>query len=462
MLYPPGSTTPTFLQLLQWISQPTQYLEQCADRFGQTFTAHLGISADRLIWTADPSLLAEIFSQDETGIYEAPGHVNGILSPIVGTRGILLLDEPQHRRRRKLLMPPFHGERMKAYSQTIVDVTRQAIATLQPGQAFTMREVMQEITMNVILKAVFGLREGEGSRDRYAAIKSKMATLTRLSSSPIRASMLFLPSLQRDWGAWSPWGRFLRQREALDELLFAEIADRRAQPDPDRPDVLNLLLDTRDEAGQPLTDTELRDELLTSLFAGHETTATALSWAMYWIHRDRQVYENLCDELGDLDPDADPLAIFRLPYLSAICNEVLRIYPVAMLTFPRTPRQTCQLGEYTLEPGQLVMGAIYLLHHDPELYPSSKVFRPKRFLDRQFSPFEFMPFGAGSRRCLGMALAQFEMKLVIAAMIQGWTFNLPEAAVLPERRGVTLGPKGGVKAVLTGQRRKLRQVATVA
>jgi cytochrome P450 len=236
-------------------------------------------------------------------------------------------------------------------------------------------------------------------------------------------------------------------------LLFAEIAERRANPDPSRNDVLNMLLDTRDEYGETLTDEELRDELMTMLFAGHETTATALAWATYWIHRDRQVYTQLIDELSTIDIDTDPMTVFRLPYLTAVCNETLRIYPVAMLTFPRTPIEPVEFSGERIEPGELLMGSIYLLHHNPAIYPDSKTFNPDRFLDRQYSPFEFMPFGAGSRRCLGMALAQFEMKLVLAALLQGWTLELADKApVVPQRRGVTLGPKGGVLAKLTGTR----------
>ncbi|NJN62427.1 MAG: cytochrome P450 [Coleofasciculaceae cyanobacterium RL_1_1] len=448
----PQPSTPAFLQTLHWIAKPHEFFERTAAALGTTFRVKIA-SAEGLIWTADPTLIQEILTQDENGRYTAPGDVNAMLAPLLGDRSMIMLSGAEHRRHRKLTMPAFHGERMRAYTEAILAATRQAFGRIPHGQVFTTREVMQEITMDVILTAVFGLQADDRSNDRFARIKPIVTNMLEMLASPLSVSVLFFPTLQQDLGTWSPWGRFLAQRRQLDALLFAEIAERRANPDPSRNDVLNMLLDTRDESGDTLTDEELRDELMTMLFAGHETTATALAWATYWIHRDRQVYTQLLDEIGTIDLKADPLTVFRLPYLTAVCNETLRIYPVAMLTFPRTPIEPLEFGGHPIVPGDLLMASIYLLHHNPAIYPDSKTFNPDRFLDRQYSPFEFMPFGAGSRRCLGMALAQFEMKLVLAALLQGWTLELAnQIPVVPQRRGVTLGPKGGVLAKLTGAR----------
>ena len=448
----PQPTTPAFLQTLHWIAQPDAFFERTAADLGTTFRVKIANPAG-LIWTSDPTLIQEILTQDENGRYTAPGEVNAMLAPLLGDRSMIMLSGAEHRRHRKLTMPAFHGERMRAYTEAILTATRQAFGRIPHGSVFTTRDVMQAITMDVILTAVFGLQADDRHNDRFARIKPIVTTMLDMLASPLSVSVLFFPILQQDLGAWSPWGRFLAQRRQLDTLLFAEIAERRANPDPSRNDVLNMLLDTRDEYGETLTDEELRDELMTMLFAGHETTATALAWATYWIHRDRQVYTQLIDELSTIDIDTDPMTVFRLPYLTAVCNETLRIYPVAMLTFPRTPIEPVEFSGERIEPGELLMGSIYLLHHNPAIYPDSKTFNPDRFLDRQYSPFEFMPFGAGSRRCLGMALAQFEMKLVLAALLQGWTLELADKApVVPQRRGVTLGPKGGVLAKLTGTR----------
>ena len=177
------------------------------------------------------------------------------------------------------------------------------------------------------------------------------------------------------------------------------------------------MLTATDEAGESLSDVELRDELMTLLFAGHETTATALSWALYLIHQSPEVYQKLLTELGNLGPNPDPITVFKLPYLTAICNETLRLYPVAMLTFARQADQPVSVSGYDLEADTVVVGSIYLNHRRPDIYPEPEKFKPDRFLERQFSPYEFIPFGAGSRRCIGTALAQFEMKLVLATLL---------------------------------------------
>jgi cytochrome P450 len=244
----------------------------------------------------------------------------------------------------------------------------------------------------------------------------------------------------------------LQKEREINELLFAEIAERRHNLDGERNDVLTLLLQARDEAGEGMNDQELRDELMTILAAGHETTATALSWAFYWLHRHPEVEEKLREELESLGENFDPMAVVKLPYLNAVCSETLRIYPVAMLTFPRILKSPVKLMGYEFEPETILMGCIYLIHQRPELYPEPHLFKPERFLERQFSPYEFLPFGGGSRRCLGLALAQFEMKLVLATIVSRWQLSLVNnAPVRPIRRGVTLAPAGGVQMVVKGE-----------
>jgi len=267
---------------------------------------------------------------------------------------------------------------------------------------------MQRIALRAILRVVFGLSEGE----RYQQLEQLLSSLLGLISSPLSASLLYFPFLQRGLGPLSPWGRFLELRQQIDRLLYAEMTERARQPDPERIDILSLLMAARDESGQPMTDVELRDELMTLLVAGHETTANALTWALYWIHKLPSVREKLLQELNRLGDDPDSSTIFRLPYLNAVCCETLRIYPVSMITFPRVVKAPLQLMGYQLEPGTTVVGCIYLTHRRTDLYPQPDLFKPERFLERQFSPYEYLPFGGGSRRCIGMAFAQFEMKVV--------------------------------------------------
>lgn len=439
--------TPSLIQKIQWVGAPVDYMNKAASRYPDLFTVKV-TNASPFIFVNHPQGVQELFTGDAKQFDTGRG--NDILRPLVGDNSVLLMDGEKHRRERQLLMPPFHGERMRHYSQLICDVTNQVTNRWKIGDSFSVRDVMQEITMGVILHAVFGLREGE----RYQKIQKLLGEFLDLMGSPLRSSVLFFNFLQKDLGAWSPWGNWLRKEREINELLFAEIAERRHNLDADRNDVLTLLLQARDEAGEGMKDQELRDELMTILAAGHETTATALSWAFYWLHRHPEVEEKLRTELNGLGENPDPMAVVKLPYLNAVCSESLRIYPVAMLTFPRILKSPLKLMGYEFEPETILMGCIYLIHQRPELYPEPHLFKPERFLERQFSPYEFLPFGGGTRRCLGLALAQFEMKLVLATIVSRWQLSLANnAPVRPIRRGVTLAPAGGVQMVVKGELR---------
>jgi len=304
------------------------------------------------------------------------------------------------------------------------------------GKAFSLRNRMQAISMRVILKAVFGLEEGS----RYNEMARMLGSLLDQMSNRLTVSVLYFPVLRRNLGPLSPWGNFVRRRERIDRLIYDEIAERRMRPKASRDDILTLLMSARDEAGEALTDVELRDELMTLLVAGHETTATALTWALYWIHKFPKVYERVLAELQGVAL-SDTSALSRLPYLNAVCCETLRIYPVGMITFPRVTTSTVEVMGYSLEPGTVVVGSIYLTHHREEIYPDPDHFKPERFLERRFSAFEYFPFGGGARRCIGMAFAQFEMKLVISRIVSNFELALADKrSVRPMRRGLTAGP----------------------
>ncbi|MBP5974856.1 cytochrome P450 [Brasilonema sp. CT11] len=441
--------TPSFLQRIQWVADPVGFMESAAQEYPDIFTAKIIGFGDTVVFVQHPQAIQEILTNDRKK-FAALGRDNTILLPLVGNNSILLLEKERHKRQRQLLMPPFHGERMRAYGELIRHITEKVWDQLPQQQPFVARTVMQEISLQVMLQVVFGLHEGE----RYQKLKHLLGLLTNLFESPLKSSLLFFPSLQKDLGAWSPWGRFVRQRQQIDELLYAEIAERRAQSNPNRIDILSLLMSARDEKDQPMTDQELRDEMITLVLAGMETTASAMAWGLYWIHRLPEVREKLLQELGSLGDSPDPMSVVRLPYLSAVCNETLRICPVAILTFPRVVQEPCVLLGHRLEPNTIMLGCIYLTHQREDLYPQSKQFKPERFLERQFSPYEFMPFGGGVRRCIGDALAVFEMKLVLATIVSryqlAFTTNQPEQ---PQRRGVTLAPSGKVKMMITGERK---------
>ena len=286
---------------------------------------------------------------------------------------------------------------------------------------------------------------------RSQELQQGITNLADIFESTLTSALLFFPWLQKDFGAWSPWGYLLRQQKAIDRGIYDEIAYRRQNEDPSREDILSLMMSARDEAGEALTDAELRDELMTLMFAGHETTATALAWSLYWSHRYPEIREKLRAEIATLGADPDPMAIAKLPYLDAVCKETLRIYPVGMLSFPREVEKPVELVGYKLEPGQVIMGCIYLLHQREDVFPEPKKFKPERFLEREFSPYEFFPFGGGKRRCIGEALAQLEMKLVLATIIANYDLELiSDRPEKPARRGVTLAPKTGVKMIYKG------------
>ncbi len=245
----------------------------------------------------------------------------------------------------------------------------------------------------------------------------------------------------------------MRAQRAVDALLYAEIQERRDCPDPTRTDILSLLMAARDEAGESMTDVELRDELMTLLVAGHETTATALAWALYWLHKLPAVKAKLLAELDALGVAPDLNAIVKAPYLEAVCNETLRIYPVAMLTLPRVSLNSVTLAGREIPPETVLLGSIYSTHQREDLYPQAHEFKPERFLERQFSPFEFLPFGGGARRCIGSAFAMLELKLALAKILSRWDLELVDRRdIHPKRRGLVTAPERPIELLVKGHR----------
>ncbi|MDJ0659485.1 MAG: cytochrome P450 [Crocosphaera sp.] len=444
----PACKTPKFVQQLQWIFNPTGYLQTNHSRYPDIFKANVIGLGDDIIFTSNPEITQYILTHDRQQ-FTAPSRLNAILRPLIGDYSVIMLDGDRHRQRRQLVMPSFHGERLKVYGDLTCRITQQVMEKIPQNQPFFAREIMQDISLKVIMEAVFGVSQGE----RYEALEQRLKKMLDLFNSPITSAFLFFPFMQKDWGNWSPWGRFLRQREAIDQLIYAEISDRKGNPDPDRTDILSLLMAATDEQGKSMNDQELRDELMTLLVAGHETTASAMAWALYWLHHNPEVKEKLMEELNTLSPDTEGMEIFRLPYLTAVCNETLRLSPSAMLTFTRVAQEKVEVLGYTFEPGDMVQGCMYLTHLREDLYPNPQQFNPQRFLDRQYTPYEFIPFGGGSRRCVGEALAQFEMKLVVATIMSEYCLKLADnQPEKQQRRGLTLSPTRGVKMIVEGKR----------
>jgi cytochrome P450 family 110 len=450
MKLPESSQKPKLIQMLQWVFNPLKLMKTSAQAYGECFSLQLSGNTP-IVFLSNPQAIQEIFTAQLEQL-DAKGSAE-LLKSLLGENSLILLSGKSHQRQRRLLTPPFHGDRMKAYGEIITNIAHEVISTWKIGEPFSIRDSMQEISLRVILQAVFGLDQGE----RLTKLQGLLRSVLDLSASPLRASVTFFRALQVDWGNWSPWGKFLRQMQQIDELLYSEIQQRRDSPDASRRDILSLMMSARDVNGEPMTDVELRDELMTLLIAGHETTASALTWAFYWIHHLPEVREKLLTELDNVNENADGNEVSRLPYLTAVCQETLRIYPIVVLTIPRIVKTPIEIMGYEFQPGTLLTGCIYLTHQREDLYPEPQQFKPERFLQRQYSQYEYLPFGGGNRTCIGMAFAMFEMKLVLATVLSQMDLALVENyPVKPMRRGITLGPSGGKWLIATGQRQKVK------
>ncbi|NJR65000.1 MAG: cytochrome P450 [Leptolyngbyaceae cyanobacterium CRU_2_3] len=444
----------SFPQLLQWGRHPSDFLDALTDRYGDIFSVQF--PGDKpVIIVSDPQGIEELLTAP-LGTFSS-GQGNEMFRPVMGDYSMLLLDGKPHQRQRKLTMAPFHGERMRLYGSRIGELTEQMMQPWQVGTTVDLPACMKDITLNALLDIVFGLTAG-----RYAEqLRQKLLDLIGLVTSPLIALHLFLPSLQKDWGLWSPWGRFRRLQREVDQLLYKEIAHRRASPEIERTDILSMLMAARDEEGEPMSNEELRDGLITLLTGGFDTTSTALVWTLYWIHQTPNVRKRLMEELDSISDPSDMRAIAKLPYLSATCQEALRISPPIVLTFIRVAQVPFQLMGHQLPVGSRIWGDMYSVHRRPDLYPHADQFRPERFLERQYSPHEFLPFGGGDRLCIGNAFALYLMKLVIFTILSRYELALDDPRpVRAIRRGPGLEPSRLVQMKIVGYHYRSSCVAT--
>jgi cytochrome P450 len=438
---PNGPQTLDFLRRMKLVFQPLQYVEDFYKAYGDHFTITTR-RGRKIVYFSHPQALQQIFTADPNQ-FESGGGNQG-LRFLLGDNSLIVLDGDRHQRERQLLTPPFHGDRMRAYGGTICEISQQIGNSWKIGKPFNIRGSMQEIALRVILRVVFGLDEGQ----RFDELRALLTSLLEGMSSPLMSSAMFFPFIQKDLGAWSPWGRIVRVRKQVDELINTLIRERRAEPKQNRQDILSLMMSATDQNGQGMSDQELNDELMTLLVAGHETTASALTWAFYWIDYLPEVRDKLQKELNYVGENPDPSVIAKLPYLTAVCQETLRIYPIAMAGFFRMLKSPMEIMGYTLPEGTIVVPSIYLAHHREQTYPQPKQFKPERFLERQFSPYEFLPFGGGNRRCIGLAFAQYEMKLVLATIVSRFQVSrVDKRPVTPVRRGLTVAAPSGMRMI---------------
>lgn len=432
---PPGPEMPPLLQALRWARWPITFLEESAARFGEVFTVRLPGSPP-IVMFSNPDALKDIFTGSEDDL--RAGEANARLEPLLGTSSVLLLDGDEHMRERRLLLPPFHGERMHAYGEAMRAIADRAIDGWPMQETFPIHPRMQAITLDVILKTVFGMDEGAA----LERLRAQLTELLSLASNPLA----LLGGMQVSKNPRALGSRVQALRTAVDEALFAQIARRRTLGTTGRNDVLSLLLDARDEDGRPMTDRALRDELVTLLVAGHETTATSLAWATSRLLENPDVAARLRTELSAAVAEGHtaPAEIARLPYLDATVKESMRLDPVVPIVGRRLTTPLV-IGGVSLPAGVVASPCIYLAHRRPERWSEPNAFKPERFLDSRPTPYEFLPFGGGVRRCIGAAFALYEMKIVLAQMLlRVDLLAVPNYRVRVVRRAVTLAPSDGM------------------
>ncbi len=415
--------TAIFSRRAQWM------LSRCAARFGETFTLRLVHEGTWLV-LSNPDHVKQVFTGDPR-IFHA-GEGNRILVSVLGENSVLLLDGDAHLQQRKLLLGPFHGARMQRYGELMTEIAAAEIARWPLGSPYRVRPRMQALTLEIILRAVFGLQQGE----RLEALRVELRRLLDALTSQLMPVILVAMGPERV-GGFAPFRRLL---DRVDRLLYAEIAARRAASDLEgRSDILSLLLGARTEpGGEPMTDQELRDELITLLVAGHETTANALAWAVERLARHPDKLERLTEEVSAGGSE----------YLEAVITETLRLRPVISLVARRLT-QPVEIGGWLAPAGVTLVPSIFLVHRRPDVYPDPEAFRPERFLAQPPGTYTWLPFGGGVRRCLGAAFAQFEMRVVLAELVRRRQLRpvRPEAEPV-RRRAITETPRYDGEIVL--------------
>jgi cytochrome P450 len=419
---------PAAAQTFNWIVRPEAFMRESAARYGEVFTVRLAqIGTIVFVWNTDE--LKRIFTADRDVL--RAGEANFSLEPVLGEHSVLLLDGGEHLRQRKLMLPPFHGERLVRYEELMRGITDRVIDSWPLRRPFRLQPSMQDITLDVILRVIFGLEASERTEDVRRLLKHMMAVSTR--------PWALVPVLRDERWPVGPYATFRRAREKVDAAIYRLIGERRADPAlEERDDILSMLMLARDDDGRPMTDRELRDELMTLLLAGHETTATALSWAFERLFRTPGALERLEDER----------------YADAVVKETLRLRaPIPIVA--RHAVEPFDVAGYEIPPGTFIAPCVYLTHRRPDLYPQPEEFRPERFLERSPDTYGWIPFGGGIRRCLGASFAGFEMKVVLQAIASRAVLEpeRPESE-RTRRRAIVLAPGRGARAVLVERRER--------
>ncbi|MGA8744379.1 MAG: cytochrome P450 [Solirubrobacterales bacterium] len=432
MTLPPEPKSSPLVQTLRWSFRPLPFLHQCRDRYGENFSVKFLGFQSPMVMISDPAAIKALYTEREHGL--PPGR-NVLLTPIVGSRSLLVLEGADHLAHRKLMLPPFHGERMRSYEPIVEEILDAEIDSWPLGERFAIHPRMQAVTLEVILRVVFGVADGP----RLERLRIVLSRVLEETASPL-TQLIGLASRRFGGG---PWAKFEGQMRAVDELLYAEIGERRASGGyEEREDILSLMMAARFEDGGEMSDTDLRDQLMTLLLAGHETTATALAWTFDLLLRHAEPLQRLRDSLDAGEED----------YLRAVIAESLRLRPVVPLAGRRLAKDL-EVDGLSLPRGTDVTPAIWLTHTRADIYPEPFAFRPERFLGEAPDTYSWIPFGGGIRRCLGASFAEFEMRIALREILR--RCDLHKADPAPERvrrRNVTLSPRTGTPVLLSARR----------
>jgi cytochrome P450 len=425
-------------------TRPLAFLERCRARYGPRFTVRLPLSPPFVMLTS-PEEIKQVFTAPGDVLH--PGSGARVLEPVVGRNSVILLDGDVHMEQRRLMLPAFHGERVERLEALVEEVTDRKVAAWPDDRPLNMHQAFQGLTLEIILRAVFGLDPGP----RMEALRDRLGEMLRFGEKPVS----LLPprpdgAVARVAERVGPFADFVRQQREADALIFELVEERRREPE-ERDDVLAMLLSARHEDGSPMSDQELRDELMTLLVAGHETTASTLAWTFDRLARDPEVLARLRDQ-----DDA---------YVTATIQEALRCRPVLPNVAPRLVVQPIDVGGWSYPSGACLVPNAYLVHHDPEIYPDPYAFRPERFLDKAPGTYTWIPFGGGRRRCLGASFAMLEMKIVLRTLVRERDLEpVGEAFERPRRRNITIAPAHGclVRLPQRAERTAVERVAALA
>ena len=430
------------MQTARWIARPAAIMEDAQRRYGDMFTLKIA-NEGTWVFLSDPEAVKQVFTGDPRLLHA--GEANVVLLPVLGSHSVLLLDGDAHMAQRKLLLPPFHGERMRGYEQTMAEVAARELERWPAGQPISAWPTMQAITLEIIMRTVFGVTE----TDRVKRLGEVLQRSLSWAANPRRMAQLAILGPRRA----AERGTLRRALDPTDELIYEEIRARRDAPDlAERDDVLSMLLQARHDDGSEMSDKELRDELMTLLVAGHETSATALAWALEALTRHPAALQRLRDEIDSGDET----------YLDAVVKETLRLRPVIALVLRRLV-EPMEIGGRLLPAGVNVAPCIYLVHRRPDVYDDPRAFRPERFLETPPGTYTWFPFGGGVRRCLGASFAQFEIKVVLRELIA----RLDIRAARPQaerrvRRAIVFAPERGGELVVERRARKRDAAESVA